>query len=125
MTMDVARRIDEAVRKGGVISTVCFRERYRPIFMEAKRLLAEKEVVHIRFQSVSQLPSLPSDSATWSSQLDKGGTSWFDWGPHAVDYSRYMSDLDVVKAQCFSITQTGIRSLLLRHLISLCQTELQ
>ena len=101
MTMDVARRIDEAVRKGGVISTVCFRERYRPIFMEAKRLLAEKEVVHIRFQSVSQLPSLPSDGATWSSQLDKGGTSWFDWGPHAVDYSRYMSDLDVVKAQCF------------------------
>ena len=101
MTMQVARRIDEAVRESGVISTVCFRERYRPIFMEAKRLLAGREVVHIRFQSVSGLPAPPSEEAEWSAQLDKGGTSWFDWGPHAVDYCRYMSGLDVAAAQCF------------------------
>ena len=101
LTMAVARRIDEAVRDAGVISTVCFRERYRPIFMEAKRLLADKEVVHIRYQSASGLPSAPTGDSGWSGRMEKGGTSWFDWGPHAVDYSRYMSGLDVTTAQCF------------------------
>ena len=52
MTMEVARRIDNAIAESGVLSTVCFRERYRPIFMEAKRLLQDKKIVHIRFQSV-------------------------------------------------------------------------
>ena len=96
----VARRIDAAIRESGVLSTVCFRARYRPIFMEAKRLLADKEIVHIRFQSIGDLPALEA-SPGWSSQLEKGGTSWFDWGPHAVDYSRYMSGLDVATVQCF------------------------
>ena len=36
LEMSVARRIDEAVRKAGVLSAVCFRERYRPIFQEAR-----------------------------------------------------------------------------------------
>ena len=98
LEMSVARRIDDAVREAGVLSAVCFRERYRPIFQEARRLLRDKEVAHIRFQSVGNLPGPPSG---WSSQLDKGGTSFFDWGPHAVDYSRFMSGLDVVTAQGF------------------------
>ena len=34
MDMALAKRIDAAVRKGGVISTVGFRERYRPIFQK-------------------------------------------------------------------------------------------
>ena len=33
--MEVARRIAAAVAEGCVISTVCFRERYRPLFQEA------------------------------------------------------------------------------------------
>ena len=38
MDMGVAYRIDDAIsRHSGVFSTVCFRERYRPIFQEAKR----------------------------------------------------------------------------------------
>ena len=101
MTMDVARRIDNAIAESGVLSTVCFRERYRPIFMEAKRLLQDKKIVHIRFQSVGQLPSAEQTDHGWSGQLEKGGTSWFDWGPHAVDYCRYMSGLDVSTVQCF------------------------
>ena len=54
--MALAKRIDAAVRKGGVISTVGFRERYRPIFQEARRLLRDKHVVHVRFQQISQRP---------------------------------------------------------------------
>ena len=48
--MEVARRIADAVDEGGVLSTVCFRERYRPLFQEARRLLADKTVTHVRFR---------------------------------------------------------------------------
>ena len=56
LDMALARRIGEAVQKGGVISTVGFRERYRPIFQEAKRLLKDKRVVHVRFQQIAPYP---------------------------------------------------------------------
>ena len=99
--MQVAKRIDNAVRQAGVLSTVCFRERYRPIFQEARRLLADKEVVHIRFQSIGGLPSPPGEGERWSDAMETGGCRFFDWGPHAVDYSRFMSGLDIVTAQAF------------------------
>ena len=104
LTMAVARRIDEAVHKASVLSTVCFRERYRPIFQEARRLLENEEVVHVRFMSPSglPLPSPPDDAAdNWHHRMDKAGGRAFDWGVHAVDYSRFMTGLDVVKAQAF------------------------
>lgn len=99
LEMSVARGIDEAVAEAGVLSAVCFRERYRPIFQEAKRLLQNKEVAHIRFQSVGGLPV--AQEGSWWSEMEKGGAGFFDWGPHAVDYSRFMSGLDVVTAQGF------------------------
>ncbi|CAI8054543.1 D-apiose dehydrogenase [Geodia barretti] len=43
LTMEVAHKIDDAIRGAGVISTVCFRERYRPIFQEARRRLEGTE----------------------------------------------------------------------------------
>lgn len=103
LTMAVARRIDEAVSKAGVLSTVCFRERYRPIFQEARRLLEKERVVHVRFTSPSGLPTSPPDDAadSWHYQMDKAGGRAFDWGVHAVDYTRFMTGLDVVKAQAF------------------------
>lgn len=99
LEMGVARDIDDAVRAAGVLSAVCFRERYRPIFQEARRLLQGKDVAHIRFQSVGGLPGPPSGN--WDGVMEKGGVGFFDWGPHAVDYSRFMSGLDVVTAQGF------------------------
>jgi len=99
LDIKVARDIDDAVRKAGVLSAVCFRERYRPIFQEARRLLQGKDVAHIRFQSVGGLPTAPNGG--WWSKMEMGGAGFFDWGPHAVDYSRFMSGLDVVTAQGF------------------------
>jgi len=96
--MAVARRIDEAIRGAGVLSTVCFRERYRPIFQEAKRLLEGHEITHIRFQSIRTIPDV-RDSNTWHGVFEKGASAFFDWGPHAVDYSRFVSGLDVTTAQ--------------------------
>jgi predicted dehydrogenase len=100
LEMSVARNIDEAVRDAGVLSTVCFRERYRPIFQEAKRLLEDKEIVHIRFQSIRPLPE-PRDDASWHSDFEKGASAFFDWGPHAVDYTRFITGLNVETAQAY------------------------
>ena len=100
LKMSVARRIDDAIREAGVFSTVCFRERYRPIFQEAKRLLSDKEIVHIRFQSIRPIPEL-GDGKDWHSDFEKGASAFFDWGPHAVDYSRYITGLNVRTAQAF------------------------
>lgn len=100
LEMSVARLIDEAIRKAGVLSTVGFRERYRPIFCEAKRLLEDKEIVHIRFQSIRPIPEL-RDVDDWHSRFEKGASAFFDWGPHAVDYSRYITGLNVKTAQAY------------------------
>ena len=95
--MRTARRIDAAIRRGGVLSTVGFRERYRPIFQEAKRLLADKKVIHVRFQSFRDLPAQDAADA----ELRSYGAAFFDWGPHAVDYCRFLSGLDITTAQGF------------------------
>jgi predicted dehydrogenase len=105
-TMAVARRIDEAVRQGGVISTVCFRERYRPLFQEARRLLSGRQIVHVRFQSFGGLPLRadevpPERRDSWHYRMDQAGGTAFDWGVHAVDYARYMTGLDIAQAQAF------------------------
>ena len=78
-----------------MISTVGFRERYRPIVQEARRLLAGKEIVHVRFQSFRELPS-----PTWPEMASWGGPG-INWGVHAVDYMRFMTGLELVRAQAF------------------------
>ena len=102
MEMALAKRIDAAVQKGGVISTVGFRERYRPIFQEARRLLRDKRVVHVRFQQVSQDNKVDRFGGDdWTNQVEKGGVRFFDWGVHATDYTRFMTGQDVRRAQAF------------------------
>ncbi len=102
LDMALAKRIDAAVRKGGVISTVGFRERYRPIFQEARRMLRDKRVVHVRFQQISHNPKPAASARTaWSHQVEKGGVRFFDWGVHATDYTRFMTGQDVLRAQAF------------------------
>lgn len=102
MEMALAKRIDAAVQKGGVISTVGFRERYRPIFQEARRLLRDKRVAHIRFQQVSQNNKVDRFGGDdWTNQVEKGGVRFFDWGVHATDYTRFMTGQDVLRAQAF------------------------
>ena len=102
ITMRVARRIDDAIQRAGVISTVGFRERYRPIFQEARRFLTDKNVVHIRFQSFGGLPpSTNADTKTWWAEMEKSGGRALDWGVHATDYSRFMTGLKVARAQAF------------------------
>ena len=103
LIMQVANKIDDAIRQSGVISTVGFRERYRPIFQEAREHLADKEIVHVRFQRFGGLPSPIREDRThsWWANFDKSGGAAFDWGVHATDYTRFMTNLNVVQAQAF------------------------
>ena len=103
LTMAVAHKIDEAIQGAGVISTVCFRERYRPIFQEARKRLEGQQIVHVRFQSISGLPAIPTGAQkdSWWSEMDKSGGQALDWGVHATDYSRFMTGLNVERAQAF------------------------
>ena len=106
ITMEVANRIDKAIRQADVISTVGFRERYRPIFQKAREFLADKKVVHVRFQSYGGLPAAAGSAAkTWWADMDKSGGRALDWGVHATDYSRFMTGLNVVRAQAFYCEQ--------------------
>jgi predicted dehydrogenase len=114
LRMQVARQIDAAIRKSGVISTVCFRERYRPIFQEARKRLADKAIVHVRFQSIGGLPGPPPEDRkdSWWFQMDKSGGNALDWGVHATDYVRFMTGLNVVCAQAFYCQRPGYHSAL-------------
>ena len=102
LTMQVAHRINNAIQQAGVISTVGFRERYRPIFQEARQYLSDKETVHVRFQGFGGLPPLTAgEPKTWWEEMDKSGGQALDWGVHATDYTRFMTGLNVVKSQAF------------------------
>ena len=37
----------------------------------------------------------------WHNQFEKGASAFFDWGPHAVDYSRFITGLNVNTAQAY------------------------
>ncbi|HJP33917.1 MAG: Gfo/Idh/MocA family oxidoreductase [Candidatus Latescibacteria bacterium] len=104
-SMAVARSIAAAVSEGGGLSTVCFRERYRPIFQEARRRLAERSIVHARFQSFGGLAAAREkgwpQQTNWNHWMAKGGGRAFDWGVHAVDYLRFVTGIDVATSQAF------------------------
>ena len=110
--MDVALEIDRAIREAGVLSTVCFRERYRPLFQEARRILSEKRIVHAVFRSVGGLPRLKSrnDRTSWWYQMGKSGGPALDWGVHAVDYTRFMTGLEVESVQAFYCEKSDVFS---------------
>lgn len=100
--IQVANRIDKAIRQSGVISTVGFRERYRPIFQKAREFLMDKKIVHVRFVSYGGLPAKAESSPkTWWADMNKSGGRALDWGVHATDYSRFMTGLNISRAQAF------------------------
>ncbi len=99
----VAVAIDQAVQAGGVISTVGFRERYRPLYQEARERLARSRLIHARVHAARswEPPSGRQAEAWWSEHARRGGWA-MEWGVHAVDYVRFMAGLDVASAQAFT-----------------------
>jgi len=102
LDMALAQRINAAIQRSGVISTVGFRERYRPLFQKARQWLADKTVTHARFISIGNLPAENTNwRGAWWSDLAKSGGAALDWGVHATDYTRFMTGLTVKRAQAF------------------------
>jgi predicted dehydrogenase len=101
-TMELALRIDRAVRDGGVMSTVGFRERYRPILQEARAHLSGKAIVQADFRAVRgpRAPRRPGAGTPSPEQLPDD--MLMSWGVHAVDYIRFMTGLDVDRVQGFT-----------------------
>ncbi len=101
--MAVAVAIDRAVQAGGVISTVGFRERYRPLYQEARERLAGSRLIHARVHSAHAWDLAPDRQPErwWQEYARRGGWA-MEWGVHAVDYVRFMTGLEVVNAQAFT-----------------------
>jgi len=101
LTMTLAREIDEAIRKAGVVGTVGFRERYRPLFKEARRFLADKAIVHVEFLQMRNLAPRRGQERAWYDVLEKSGGPPLDWGVHAVDLARFMTGHNIHLVQAF------------------------
>lgn len=101
--LETALRIDRAIREAGVISTVGFRERHRPLFDEIKAFLADKAIIHAQVT----MPRPQSWSKAWLQDEDLSGGFLLEWGCHALDYSRYMMGRDVATAQMFTFRPEG------------------
>lgn len=100
--MAVAVAIDRAVQAGRVISTVGFRERYRPLFREARERLADVRLIHARVQSArAWTPPQGADADRWWDEYKRRGGWAMEWGVHAVDYVRFMTGQNVASAQAF------------------------
>ena len=117
LSMKVARAIDAAVRRAGVLSTVGFRERYRPLFAEARRLLAGRRIIHINFLSegttaardAERLRTGVDGSEERRDSFARTGGSGLGWGVHALDCARYISGLNAEAAQAFYYHPSGYR----------------
>jgi len=101
--LETALRIDRAIRDAGVISTVGYRERHRPLFTEIKAFLAEKDVIHAQVI----MPRPKSWPKAWLRNEDLSGGFLLEWGCHALDYTRYMTGLDVATVQSFTCRPDG------------------
>ena len=116
LSMKIARAIDAAVRRAGVLSTVGFRERYRPLFREARRLLAGRRIIHINFLSEGTTGArnaarlrMDTGSGEERDSFERTGGSGLGWGVHALDCARYISGLEVETAQAFYYHPPGYR----------------
>ncbi len=100
-TLGLARRIDDAVRQAGVLSTVGFRERYRPLFQRARDHLLDKTIVQATFRSVYGLRAPRWTDADTASPEQLPEEMLMSWGVHAVDYIRFLTGLDLTRVAGF------------------------
>ena len=96
--LQVALAIDAAVRASGVIATVGFRERYRPLVRRARELFAGRRATHVQFLQHARPPAARH---TWYRDVALSGGPALNWGGHALDQIRFVTGEEVSKAQAF------------------------
>ena len=94
--IEKAKEIDRAIRESGVMSTVGYRERFRPMVHAAREFMADKKFLHAHMFSFRELPQSPYT-------LEQMGGGFLDWGGHYVDQVRYITGHNVALAQAFFV----------------------
>lgn len=105
LRLETAVAIGAAVRASGVVSTVGFRERYRPIWQHARRLLLGRRIAHVDFAISEDHVGSAGGRSTWYAAFSRSGGRGLDWGVHALDLARYMTGQDVARAQSFYLQE--------------------
>ena len=101
--LETAFRIDRAIKDAGVISTVGFRERHRPMFHRIREFLVDKEIIHAQ----TTLTRPKGTDKGWLKNEDQSGGFVLEWGCHALDYTRYMTHQNVSNSQAFFYRPEG------------------
>jgi predicted dehydrogenase len=105
MTIRGAQAIDAAIRDTGVVATVGFRERYRPIWQAARAALAGKRIAHVSFVISEDEVGSAGGRSAWYAQFSRSGGRGLDWGVHALDLTRFISGADIARAQSFFLQE--------------------
>jgi predicted dehydrogenase len=98
LRLEVALAIDAAVQASGVIATVGFRERYRPLVLRARELFAGRRLTHAAFLQHARPPAARH---TWYRDVALSGGPALNWGGHALDQIRFITGEEVAGAQAF------------------------
>ena len=94
-----AKEIDEAIRDSGVLSTVGFRERFRPSVEAAREFMQDKSFVHAALLGLHVMREGPG----WYTRLDQMGGPVLDWAAHFIDQVRYITGAEVSTVQAFFV----------------------
>lgn len=97
--IEKAKEIDQAIRESGVLSTVGYRERFRPSLQAAREFMQEKLFLHVVFTTFYFIRQAPR----WSNLFDQMGGPLMDWGGHFMDQVRYVTGADVTTVQAFLV----------------------
>ncbi len=96
--LEVAPGIDAAVKRSGVIATVGFCERYRPLVRKTRELFAGRAATHVAFVQHARPPAVRH---TWYRDLAPSGGPALNWGGHALDQIRFVTGEEATRGQAF------------------------
>lgn len=85
------------------MSSVGFRERCRPMFSEIRDFLSERAVTHAQVT----MPRMQHGPLPWGQSEETSGGFLLEWGCHALDYTRFMTGLEVAQVQAFRSQPEG------------------
>jgi myo-inositol 2-dehydrogenase / D-chiro-inositol 1-dehydrogenase len=94
-----AVRVEDAVRRAGVLAAVGFNRRLHPLYEQARSLVARGRIGRVRaVHSAFCEPVPPAAMPEWKRRRATGGGVLLDLGSHHVDLVRWLLDDEVASA---------------------------
>lgn len=94
MSLEQARRMEEAARQAGVVHMICHNYRFAPAVQYARQLIASGElgeIYHIRAQYLQDWIMDPEFPLVWRLQKDVAGSGTHgDLSAHIIDLARFL-----------------------------------